>query len=250
MSSPILFFSDAHIGAHGTAQETLKVARFVSFLDYAPTAGAEVFFLGDLFDFWFEYRHWIPRVPIAVLAAIRSFTAGGGVFHLILGNHDCWAGDYFERDLGIQTHRDSVTVVRQGLRLYIAHGDGLAPSDRGYRVLKRIIRWPLNIRLYRLWPADWAFRTARFFSGRSRDLTARRSPEFLAEYDRVAADLVRSGFDAVVMGHLHQAWVRPLDKGWWINTGEFFERFDYVVMEDGRFRLEQWTSPAEADSGE
>jgi len=239
-STPILFFSDAHLGAHGLTQEQVKVARFVSFMFHARQIGAEVFFLGDLFDFWFEYRHWIPKTAIEVIAGIRAFTAAGGAFHLVLGNHDFWAGDYFERYLGAQVHRDDVTLVRQGLRLYISHGDGQAPSDRGYRILRKILRWPVSIRLYRLWPADWAYRTAHCFSQRSRDLTARRSPAFLEEYDRVATDLLSAGFEAVIMGHLHQAWVRPVGNGWWVNSGEFFEGFDYVTLEDGQFRLCRW----------
>ena len=239
-AAPILFFSDAHLGAHGAAQEQAKVERFVSFLQHARDLSAEVFFIGDLFDFWFEYHHWIPKVSIEVLAAIRRFTSSGGIFHLVLGNHDCWARDYFARDLGVQVHRDNVTVMRHGLRLYISHGDGQARSDRGYRLLKRILRWPPNIWLYRLWPADWAYRTAHFFSGRSRDLTGRRPPEFLQEYDRVAGSLLSSGFDAVVMGHIHQGWVRHIGSGWWVNAGEFYERFTYVVLENGSFRLEEW----------
>ncbi|MEW5701935.1 MAG: UDP-2,3-diacylglucosamine diphosphatase [Candidatus Zixiibacteriota bacterium] len=239
-AGPILFFSDAHFGAHGEAQERLKVERFVSFLSQARTIGAEVFFLGDLFDFWFEYRHWIPKTAIGVTAAIHAFTAAGGAFHIILGNHDIWAGDYFTTHLGAEVHRDPVVLVRQGLRLHISHGDGEAPSDRGYRFLRRILRWPVNIRLFRLWPADWAYRTAHYFSGRSRDLTARRSADFLVEYDRVAAQILSTGFDAVIMGHLHHGWVRALENGWWVNSGEFYEAFTYVTLKEGRFRIEHW----------
>ena len=236
---PILFFSDAHFGAHGPSQEADKRIRFLSLLAYARSIGAEVFFLGDLFDFWFEYRHWIPRYGLEILAAIGDFTRSGGTFHLVIGNHDGWAEDYFQKELGIEVHRGDETFVRQGLRLYLSHGDGKAPSDRGYRILRRVIRARWAIRLYRLWPADWAYRTARFFSGQSRELTGRRPPKFLEEYDRVAADLLESGFDAVLMGHLHQGWVRKIGNGWWINTGEFFDAFHCVELSQGEFRLGQ-----------
>lgn len=239
--STILFFSDAHFGAHGPTQEAEKTRRFVSFLHHAQQIGAEVFFLGDLFDFWFEYKHWIPKHGIEVLAAMREFTAAGGVFHLIVGNHDCWAGDYFEKQLGMTLHRGDLTVLRQGLRLFISHGDGKAPSDRGYRLLRRVLRARLSMRLYRLLPADWAFKLANYSSGKSRDLTSGREPKFLEEYDAVAAELLNSGFDAVIMGHVHQGWVRRIGEGWWVNTGEWYEGFNYVRMESGRFEMSQWT---------
>ncbi|MBI3872652.1 MAG: UDP-2,3-diacylglucosamine diphosphatase [candidate division Zixibacteria bacterium] len=240
-STPILIFSDAHFGAHSRTQETLKIERFVGFLAWAQHRRAEVFFLGDLFDFWFEYRHWMPKVPVEIPASIRAFTAGGGAFHLIIGNHDCWAEDYFERQLGMQVHRGDLTVMRQGLQLYLSHGDGMARSDRGYRILKRILRWRLNTILYRLWPADWAFRAAHFFSGRSRELTTQREPKFLEEYDQSIAVLLASGFDAVVIGHIHKGWVRRIGAGWSVNSGEFYEEFNYVVLENGTFRIECWS---------
>jgi UDP-2,3-diacylglucosamine hydrolase len=238
--NPILFFSDAHLGAHDPAQERLKIERFTSLLHHAREIGAEIFFLGDLFDFWFEYRHWIPKVPTEVLASIQAFTRDGGRFHLALGNHDTWAGDYFSHDLGVEIHRHDFSITRHGMRVFISHGDGKAKSDGGYRALKRVLRFGPNIWLFRLLPADWAFRLARFFSGRSRELTAGRPPKFLPEYDQVALDLLRGDYDAVIMGHLHQGWVRKLDDGWWVNTGEFFERFTYVRLDGSGFVLSEW----------
>lgn len=246
---PIYFYSDAHFGAHTPSQERQKVERFVTLLAAARGEGAEVFFIGDLFDFWFEYKHWIPKVPVEVPAAIRGFTGAGLPFHMVLGNHDIWAADYFERELGAQVHREDLAITRQGLRLLISHGDGKAPSDGGYRMLKRMLRSRLNIMLYRLLPADWAYRIARFFSGHSRELTAARPPKFLGEYDAIAGDLLRSGFDAVLMGHLHQGWVRRLGSGWWVNTGEFFERFTYVRMQDGAFEMRNWDPVPSAREG-
>jgi UDP-2,3-diacylglucosamine hydrolase len=209
-------------------------------LDHAHATGAEVFFLGDLFDFWFEYHHWIPKAPIDVLTSILSFTRNGGRFHLVLGNHDTWAGEYFSRNLGVEIHREDFTITRHGLRVFVSHGDGKAKSDGGYRVLKRVLRFKPNIWLFRLLPADWAFRLARFCSGQSRELTSGRPPKFLPEYDQVAAELLRGDYDAVVMGHIHQGWVRQSDAGWWVNTGEFFEKFSFVLLDENGFSLRQW----------
>lgn len=242
-SRPCLFFSDAHFGAHSLTQERDKIDHFVSFLHHARDIGAEVFFLGDLFDFWFEYKHWIPKHAVEITAAIHELTASGSPFHLIIGNHDCWAADFFPKYLGITLHRGDLTINRQGLRIFVSHGDGKAPSDRGYRVLKRVLRSRISIGLYRHIPADWAFRLANFTSGRSRDLTAKRPPKFIEEYDRVAEELIQAGFDAVIMAHIHQGWIKRVGNGWWINSGEWYEKFSYVVMDRSGFRLEEWKTP-------
>ncbi len=247
--SPILIFSDAHLGAHDPGREAVKVDRFVSFLEFAVQTKAEVFFLGDLFDFWFEYKHWVPKVSVRVLAAIRQFTAGGGSFHMLLGNHDIWAADYFAGELGATVHRGDLTVTRQGLRILISHGDGKAKSDRGYRVLRRILRFGPNIALYKLLPADWAFALANFSSKRSRELTSSREPKFVGEYDEVAQAQLASGYDAVIMGHIHQSWVKRLGSGWWVNSGEFFEKFNYVRLQDGEFHLDAWSGTPVTPAG-
>ncbi len=239
-SGTILFFSDAHFGAHEPAQEREKERRFETFLEHASRIHAEVYFLGDLFDFWFEYHHWMPKVSMRVLASIHRFTQSGGELHMLLGNHDIWAATYFSDQLGAHVHREDITIARQGLRIGISHGDGQARSDRGYRVLKQILRFGPNIALYRLLPADWAYALARFFSGRSRQLTASRPPKFLLEYDCVARDQIEGGCSAVIMGHIHQAWVKRLGEGWSVNTGEFFEKFNYVELVDGEFHLRSW----------
>jgi UDP-2,3-diacylglucosamine hydrolase len=248
-NSQVLFFSDAHLGAHAPDREAIKVERFVAFMQHATRIKAEIFFLGDLFDFWFEYRHWIPKVPIRILSAIHDFTMHGGAFHMLLGNHDVWAADYFGHELGVRVYREDLPVTRQGLRILISHGDGKAPSDRGYRILKRVLRFRPNVLLYRLLPADWAYRLATSSSRRSRQLTSSRPPRFLEEYDAVAAAYLNAGYDAVVMGHIHQAWVRRLGKGWWVNSGEFFERFSYVKLQDGEFRLETWNPAPDSATG-
>jgi len=151
---PEYFLSDAHFGAHDRQTERMKIDRFVSFLAHPDRAGATVWFLGDLFDFWLEYRRVIPRVSIRVLAAIQSFVESGGEFHLLLGNHDYWVRDFFTAELGVILHQRDVTIERDGKKLLLTHGDGKAPSDGGYRILKNILRFRPGIWLYRHLPVD------------------------------------------------------------------------------------------------
>jgi UDP-2,3-diacylglucosamine hydrolase len=235
------FLSDAHFGVHDRQTEQLKIARFVSFLAHPERTGAVVWFLGDLFDFWLEYRRAIPRVSVRVLAALRAFVDRGGEFHLQLGNHDYWTGDYFAAELGIHLHRHDLTIERENQKILLTHGDGKAPSDRGYRLLKKIFRFPPGIWFYRHLPVDWAFALASSTSHSSRRLTDSRTDRFAAEYREYALRMLSAGYHAVIMGHLHQPHLEKIDDKWYINTGEWFEQFSYVVREGASFSLHSWS---------
>jgi UDP-2,3-diacylglucosamine hydrolase len=237
---PEYFLSDAHFGAHDGRTERLKIDRFVSFLSHPERHGAIVWFLGDLFDFWLEYRHAIPRVSVRVLAAIQAFVADGGEFHLLLGNHDYWVRDYFLSELGVIVHPHDVNIVRGGKQILLTHGDGKAPSDGGYRLLRYILRFRPGIWVYRHLPVDWAFALASSTSHSSRRLTSGRTDKFAAEYRVYAEKILNTGVHAVIFGHLHRAFVEQLGAGWYINSGEWFETFSYVLRGGSSFSLHHW----------
>lgn len=237
---PEYFFSDAHFGAHDQQIEQSKIDRFTSFLAHPERAGAVVWFLGDLFDFWLEYRHAIPRVSIRILAAIRSFVDTGGEFKMLVGNHDYWVRDYFTSEIGAAVYPGDVIIEREGKKILLTHGDGKAPSDGGYRILKKILRWRPGIWLYRHLPADWAFALATSTSHSSRRLTSGRTDKFEAEYRDYAARVLSGRYHAVIMGHLHHAHIEQIGDDWYINCGEWFERFSYVIREGTSFSLHYW----------
>ena len=238
---PEYFFCDAHFGAHDAQTERVKVDRFVSFLAHPDRTGSTVWCLGDLFDFWLEYRRAIPRVSVRVLAAIQSFVEREGQFHLLLGNHDFWVRDFLAEEVGITLHHGDVRIERDGKSILLTHGDGKAKSDRGYRLLKQVLRFGPGIWAYRHLPVDWAFALASSSSRSSRRLTARRQDRFEAEYRLFAERELSGGTHAVLMGHLHRSILKRIGDGWYINCGEWFERFSYVVRERGAFSLQYWT---------
>jgi UDP-2,3-diacylglucosamine hydrolase len=237
---PEFFLSDAHFGGHEEETERRKVERFVSFLAHPERDGAVVWFVGDLFDFWLEYRRAIPRVSVRVLAAIRSFVDKGGEFHLLLGNHDYWVRDFFTAEIGITVHRADVVIERGGKKILLTHGDGRAPSDRGYRVLRKVLRFGPGIWLYRHLPVDWAFTLASRSSYSSRKLTGNRKQVFEPEYRAYAQKQIAGGYHGVIMGHLHIPVIEQIAGGWYINCGEWFERFSYVIRQGADFSLHYW----------
>jgi UDP-2,3-diacylglucosamine hydrolase len=158
--------------------------------------------------------------------------------HYITGNHDFWLGDFLSREAGLVIHRDQHETVEQGKKLFLIHGDGLSPSDGGYRFLKKILRNRLNIWLYRKLPVDWGIPLAKYVAGKSRSHTSGRTMKFLQDYEDYAAAKLKEGYDAVVIGHLHQPVRKEFEEGLYLNSGDFIKNFSYLRMENGEFSLE------------
>ena len=235
-------FSDAHLGSASAEKEAEKVARIEALSELVRADGDRLVILGDLFDFWFEYKHAVPKDHHHVLFLLHDLKQRGISIDYISGNHDFWMGDYFEKQIGITVHRDHLDMQYGGKRIHLTHGDGLARADRGYRVLKRILRNRFNIWLYRKLPPDWAIPLAKKVSGTSRDYTAKRDPQFVEDYAEYARGRLADGFDIVLIGHLHIPTMETYDNGVYINTGDFITSFSYVKITETETRLEYLTS--------
>ena len=193
-----------------------------------------------MFDFWLEYRRAVPRVSIRVLAAIRSFVDRGGEFHLLAGNHDFWMRDFFSAELGAVVHRADVRIDRAGKKILLTHGDGKGQSDRSYRLLKKVLRFRPGIWAFRHLPVDWGLALASSSSRSSRRHNSARSEVFEAEYREYAEKQLSAGHHAVIMGHLHKPILEQIGGGWYINCGEWFERFSYIIRQGTSFSLHYW----------
>jgi UDP-2,3-diacylglucosamine hydrolase len=169
---------------------------------------------------------------------LRGLVQAGIAVDYVSGNHDFWMDDYFETQIGVTLHRDSLDTEYNGKRLHMTHGDGLAKADRGYRFLKRILRNRFNIWLYRKLPTDWAIPLAKFVSGSSRDYTSKRDHTFAPDYEQYAADKLTGDYDIVVIGHLHIPVLTELDGGTYVNSGDFINHFSYVKLDATGVRLE------------
>jgi UDP-2,3-diacylglucosamine hydrolase len=199
-------------------------------LKLVKSDGDRLVILGDLFDFWFLYRHAIPKDQHQMLCMLNDLKHNGIEIDYISGNHDFWMGDFFETQLGINLHRDFLDMVYEGKKLHFIHGDGLAKADRGYRFLKRVLRNRFNIWLYRKLPPDWAIPLAKKVSGSSRNYTSRRDHTFTADYELYADNKLNSGYDIVAIGHLHIPVLKKSDNGIYVNTGDFIAHFSYMKL--------------------
>ena len=153
MAGPVYFIADAHLGSSADpAADEPRLARLVPFLRRVRDRGAEhLYIVGDLFDFWFEYRSVVSRRAFPVVCALRRLVDAGVEVTWMGGNHDYWLGDFLRDEVGLRVMRVPLEVTLEGRRILLIHGDGLAGrQDRGYRVLRAVIRAPLSESLFRL----------------------------------------------------------------------------------------------------
>ncbi|MFP4459183.1 MAG: UDP-2,3-diacylglucosamine diphosphatase [Candidatus Zixiibacteriota bacterium] len=232
----IFFFSDLHLGAeknkHERAEKLSKVDRL---FEKVAKEGKALYMLGDIFDFWFEYNHAILSENYELLHRISSLIDIGIEIHFLGGNHDFWAGDFL-RSIGINVHRLPIVTELYGKKLFLAHGDGFAESDWGYRkILKPILRNHINIFLFKKIHPDFAIRLGQIASGCSRKITGRRENPYLNEYRNFAKNKIDNGYDAVIFGHTHIPEKKVFSNGIYFNLGNFFENFSYLTLDKGQF---------------
>lgn len=234
------FISDAHLGLGSRQEEKAKEDRLLAFLRHAMGDAEQLFIVGDLFDFWFDYATVIPRGFHRTLAALQDYTDAGRDVHYLVGNHDCWMRDFFETEIGVKLHREPFEVTLQTKRVYMHHGDGLADNDLGYRMIKPLLRNKLAIRLYRLLHPDVAVRIARGTSHSSRAYTSLKHYGEEKGMMRYAQELIARGSDIVVMGHHHKPSSVVLGKGLYVNLGDWITFNTYGRMQDGTMTLKTW----------
>ena len=241
MHMSIFFISDVHLGENFPEREELKVRRLTAFLRMVEERGEQLFIVGDLFDFWFEYKHAIPKDNFGIIRLLAELNEKGVRLNYISGNHDHWMGDFMSNQVGLKIFKDETDITIDDKKVHITHGDGLAKNDGGYRLLKRILRNRANIFLYRLIPPDIGIPLAKFVSGQSRGHTQKRPKEnFVEEYRQYAREKLKSGYDAVIIAHTHVPEEIVYPEGLYLNTGDWIENFTYVEYSEGQFKLKKW----------
>jgi UDP-2,3-diacylglucosamine hydrolase len=241
MPDAVYFISDAHLGAKAPDAEE-REARLIAFFDDISQKATRLFITGDLFDFWIEYRHAIRPDYFHVLYALRRLIKLGVEIHYLAGNHDFALGSFLNETIGISVYPSGfMNIQLQGKNLYICHGDGLMPSDHGYRVLKKILRNPLCQRIYKMLHPDWGIPLAEVFSRTSRDQIRFRSQESERNaYRLVAKNILMQGPDIVVFGHTHYPEMLSWNGKFYCNTGDWIRHFSYAVMENGKICLKKY----------
>jgi UDP-2,3-diacylglucosamine hydrolase len=241
MQKKIYFASDFHFGIPDRASSLMRESLFVRWLDQVVHDASAIYLMGDLFDFWFEYKTAVPKGYVRLLGKLAEVADAGVAIHLFRGNHDMWAFDYLQTEIGIQLHRDPEIVSLGGKQFYLAHGDGLGPGDHGYKMIKKIFQSPINQFLFRWLHPDWGMRMGLYWSRKSR--YANQSKENSVQYD---IDLVNSrlvvhskevlaghpGIHFFVYGHCHVPLEIEIGENCkQISLGDWISNFTYAVFD-------------------
>ncbi len=241
----IYFVSDVHLGAPALKNNREREALFARWLDEIKEDAAELYLLGDIFDYWFEYKRVVPRGFTRIFGRIADITDNGIPVYFFPGNHDMWDFGYFTEELGVTVQQDFIVKEIRGKKFYLSHGDGLDAADKGYLFLKKIftsktLRW-LFSRLHPNSTVGFAHR----WSASSRLSKSDYEQDFMVNQDgmyKFAADFLKSTYvDYFVMGHRHRLINEKMNaKTRFILLGDWISRFSYGVFDGEKFELKKY----------
>jgi len=238
VNNSYFFISDIHLGLQSREKEEKKERHLVRLLDYIGTQNnAELFIVGDLFDYWFEYRKVYQKGFFRSLTSLQDLVEKGIIVNYIIGNHDFMHRDFFADEIGCKMFEDGIERVIDGKKFFIAHGDGLIKNDYGYNILKKILRNKTLQEVYSWIHPDIGVSLASKSSKTSRDYTSKKDygeADGLMEAARIKID---EGFDYVLFGHLHQKRFEHYNNGYYINLGSWLGEPCYGLYKDKKFEI-------------
>jgi len=246
LSKNIYFASDVHLGAPPLKHSREREMQFVSWLHQIKKDAAMIFLLGDIFDFWFEYRKVAPQGFVRVLGAIAEICDSGIPVHFFTGNHDIWVFDYLPRETGMIIHHEPLETELFGKKFFLAHGDDLGKTDLKYQLLTEFFHNKLAQWAFAKIHPDLSFRLAHHWSRNSRRARGIDGQGFLGEEREhqiiFASKLLKEKhFDYFVLGHRHIALDFQLaGKSRLIILGDWFKECTYGVYDGNTFKLEKF----------
>ncbi|MFV0522734.1 MAG: UDP-2,3-diacylglucosamine diphosphatase [Mangrovibacterium sp.] len=241
----IYFVSDVHLGAQALDDNQERELRFVRWLDTISIDAKQLFIMGDLFDYWFEYKSVIPRGYVRTLGKLAELSDKGLDIHFFIGNHDIWADNFFENEVGITIHKKEEVWNIFGYKVFLAHGDGLDPFDKGYLFLKKIFTNHFLQWCYAKLHPNFANRMAHRWSTKRRKRHQREVVEFKGKeheglYLYAQSVQQKMHIDYFIFGHRHLLLDLPIGNNTrYINLGDWINYFSYGVFTESGFQLKQ-----------
>ena len=239
----IYFASDQHFGAPNAEKSRKRELLFVAWLDEIKSDATELFLLGDLFDFWFEYKKVIPKGFVRVLGKLAELSDSGIKIHFFIGNHDLWMRDYFESELGIQVYHKPTKFTFNNRTFLIGHGDGLGPGDTSYKLMKKVFINPISKFMYRWLHPDVGVRLAQYLSLKNRYISGAEDMAFLgAEKEALIVyckeQYQLDKYDFFLFGHRHLPMEIDIANGSkYVNTGDWIKYYSYAVFDGEKLSI-------------
>jgi len=242
----VYFISDCHFGIPNYNESLKREKQLVSFLDKIKNNAQEIFLLGDIFDFWFEYKYVVPKGYVRLLGKLAELTDAGITVNFFTGNHDMWVKNYFKEELNLRIYKKPIICNYNNKIFYIAHGDGLGPGDYGYKCIKKIFSNPLCKWLFARLHPNFAYALALFFSRRSRLARGDNDKIFLGKNKErlisYAKEIItKQSIDYFIFGHRHLPLEIDLNNNSkYFNIGDWFYNFSYIEYDGQEVYLRKY----------
>jgi UDP-2,3-diacylglucosamine hydrolase len=246
LSKKIYFASDVHLGSPALKHNRERELLFVSWLHQIKKDAAIIFLLGDIFDFWFEYKTVVPKGYIRLLGKLAELSDAGIIINYFTGNHDLWINDYFSKEFNANMFREPIVRTYGNYRFFIGHGDGIGPDDKGYKFIKKVFSNHFNQWLFACLHPNFGIGLALYFSRKSRVANGNTDEIFLGEEkERLIVFskeiLKKEHFDFFIFGHRHL----PLDfklseNSRYLNIGDWVKNFSYIVFDGENLELKYY----------
>tara|TARA_R110002096_G_scaffold109056_13_gene238729 strand:- start:16066 stop:16812 length:747 start_codon:yes stop_codon:yes gene_type:complete len=246
LQKSIYFASDFHLGVPDYKTSREREDKIVRWLNHIEASAQEIFLVGDLFDFWFEYDKVIPKGFVRLQGKIAQLTDCGIKVSVFTGNHDMWMFDYLPQELGVELYREPIRRNFNGKEFLIGHGDGLGPGDQSYKFIKKVFANKVSQWLFARLHPNFGMKLANFWSTKSRKTNRAEDEKFLGEENEWLAVycreyLKKESIDFFIFGHRHL----PLDiqlnkRSRYLNLGEWMNHNTYAVFDGNDLKLLKW----------
>ena len=242
----VYFASDFHLGVPNKEYSSKREKAICAWLDMASKDASDIYLVGDLFDFWYEYGKTIPKGFVRFQGKLAEVADSGVNIHIFTGNHDMWMFNYFKEEIGAKMHRGNRVEQIHGQKVFVGHGDGLGPGDHGYKFIKWVFANPVCIFLFKWIHPDIGIAIANFWSRKSRNANLPKDEiykgddaEFLNQFCQ--EHIKKEHIDLFIFGHRHLVLDLKIgDRSRYVNLGAWFKEPHYLVIDSSGAELKKW----------
>ncbi|MEE2700128.1 MAG: UDP-2,3-diacylglucosamine diphosphatase [Bacteroidota bacterium] len=240
----LYFASDFHLGVPTHTKSLEREKHIIAWLDSIKENAKSIYLLGDIFDFWFEYKTVVPKGHIRLLAKLSNLVDEGIEINIIRGNHDMWMYDYLPKEIGVNILEEKSILSENGKNIFLAHGDGLGPEDVGYKLIKKVFSSKICQWFFARLHPNFGVCIAQFWSKKSRIANQEKPDPFLGEEKEWLISYCKRkkkeiNIDYFVFGHRHLPLEIEIDqKTKYINLGDWIHHNSYAVFDEGKLKLE------------
>lgn len=233
------FISDLHFGFYSYELEKDRIRLFENLCQEISKSNSVLFIVGDLFDFWFDYKTVVPKNTHRIIKSLEDLIFNGNRIIYLMGNHDFYHSGYLGKELKIEIFDRPLIVNLGSHKFYLDHGDGLNKKDYGYLILKKILRNNILQFLFSLIHPSLSISVAQYFSQKSREYTSLKDEKDYSYIYKHAETLVSDGIEFVVMGHTHQREIIKIKNGTYINLGTWLTKPCVGIYDNNNFQIKE-----------